>query len=72
MNMSWKSARKTSSPGGFVSVSSQVSSAVVVRGKVSETIWFSTERNSMSAIGATKVTSTKIRSGAIKASARSF
>ena len=49
---------------------SQSASSDRVRGSVSETIWFSTERNSMSAIGAMKVTSTKIRSGAISISAR--
>ncbi len=43
-----------------------------VRGSVSPTIWFSTERNSMSAIGAMKVMSTKISSGAISISARSL
>jgi len=53
-------------------LSSQSASNVVVRGSVSLTIWFSTERNNMSAIGAIKVTSTKISKGAISASARIF
>ncbi len=51
---------------------SQSSSATTVCGSVSGTIWFSTERNSMSAIGRTKVMTTKSSSGATSSSARSF
>ena len=39
---------------------------------VLDTIWFSTDRNSMSAMGAMKVISTNSSSGAIRASARIF
>ena len=47
-------------------------SAITVSGSVSPTIWFSTDRNNMSAIGAINVISTKSSSGAINISALIF
>ena len=51
---------------------SQSCSATTVFGSVAGTIWFSTERNSMSAIGMTKLMRMKSSSGATRSSARSF
>ena len=51
---------------------SQASKEAVACGMVFETIWFSTDRSNIDAMGMMKVITTNKSSGAISASARSF
>ena len=65
-------ASKTSSSGAIPVLLSQLDNTLTVRGRVSETMLFSTERNNISPIGAIKVNNTKNKSGAISMSALIF
>ena len=64
--------RKTASSGNSSDVASQFSSSTNVRGRIFDTISFSTDRNSIDPIGKIKVKSTKTSKGAINKSARVF